>query len=407
MTTNSITLAGISGGGQYGLGASSNTAVIGPKFLRTTDIVSGEIDWTRVPYCKADQKTIDKYRLSDGDIVISRTGANAGLTAFVTSPPENSIFAGYLVRFKIDRDRAVPKFVSYILVSDTWKHYVATTRTGSAQPQFNAKIMGDFPMLLPSIQVQKASSEVLGALDEKIQINKELSKTLEDIAQTIFKSWFIDFDPVKAKMAGGKPVGMDDATAALFPDSMEDSELGLIPRGWAVSTVGQFSPLVYGKALPAKDRNAGLISVFGSNGIVGSHNSALLQAPTVVIGRKGTVGTVTLQLRPSWVIDTAFSCSPEMPENLYFAYLALSDLKLNEMNSDAAVPGLNRENVHRLEILIATTELLRAFALMVAPLFELSFQLREETGSLNLIRDSLLPRLISGELQIPEEMLVT
>jgi len=280
--------------------------------------------------------------------------------------------------------------------------------TGAVQPKLSMTNLKSLELIWPEDpKVRLAIGQVLRLLDRKIQTNIDVSKTLEDIAQTIFKSWFIDFDPVKAKMAGEKPVGMDDATAALFPDSMENSGLGSIPRGWTVSTVGQFSPLVYGKALPARDRNAGLISVFGSNGIVGSHNSALLRAPTVVIGRKGTVGTVTLQLQPSWVIDTAFSCSPEIPENLYFAYLALSDLKLNEMNSDAAVPGLNRENVHRLGILIGTTELLRAFALMVGPLFELSFQLRGETGSLNLIRDSLLPRLISGELQIPEEMLAS
>jgi type I restriction enzyme S subunit len=280
--------------------------------------------------------------------------------------------------------------------------------TGAVQPKLSMTNLKSLELIWPEDpKVRLAIGQVLRLLDRKIQTNIDVSKTLEDIAQTIFKSWFIYFDPVKAKMAGEKPVGMDDATAALFPDSMENSGLGSIPRGWTVSTVGQFSPLVYGKALPARDRNAGLISVFGSNGIVGSHNSALLRAPTVVIGRKGTVGTVTLQLQPSWVIDTAFSCSPEIPENLYFAYLALSDLKLNEMNSDAAVPGLNRENVHRLGILIGTTELLRAFALMVGPLFELSFQLRGETGSLNLIRDSLLPRLISGELQIPEEMLAS
>jgi type I restriction enzyme S subunit len=421
MTTNSITLAGISGGGQYGLGASSNTAVIGPKFLRTTDIVSGEIDWTRVPYCKADQKTIDKYRLSDGDIVISRTGANAGLTAFVTSPPENSIFAGYLVRFKIDRDRAVPKFVSYILVSDTWKHYVATTRTGSAQPQFNAKIMGDFPMLLPSIQVQKASSEVLGALDEKIQINKELSKTLEDIAQTIFKSWFIDFDPVKSKMAGEKPVGMDDATAALFPDSLEDSELGMIPRGWLVEEFGSVSNLLMGQSPPGDTYNedgAGLPfyqgktdfgARFPKRRVYCSSGNRLASAGETLISVRAPVGDLN-QATEICVIGRGVASALHKSGSQSYSFSLLTSLqpKLAYYNGEGTVFGaINKLDFQSMKVVEPSKSVLTEFDQLTSPI---NIQIRTlllQTEVLTALRDSLLPRLISGELQIPEEMLVT
>jgi len=337
--------------------------------------------------------------LAPGDLVLSARGtvgvvAQCGMrTAFNQS--------NYGLRAK---ESLASNDYLYYAISNAKKALLGDTHGGMFDT-ITRQTLARLNIPVPELEVQSGITNVLGTLDEKIETNKQLSKTLEDIAQTIFKSWFIDFDPVKAKMAGEKPVGMDAATAALFPGSMEDSELGLIPTGCEVSIVGAFSPLVYGKALPARDRNVGLINVFGSNGIVGSHDSALLQTPTIVIGRKGTVGTVNLHLKPSWVIDTAFSCSTETPENLYLAYLILRGLKLDEMNSDAAVPGLNRDNVHRLGFPIGTTELRQVFARIASLLFEFSFQLKEESQTLIEIRDALLPRLISGELQIPEEML--
>ena len=260
--------------------------------------------------------------------------------------------------------------------------------------------------LLP-IEKQKTVGKVLNSIDSKICTNEILSKTLEDIAQAIFKSWFIDFDPVRAKMVGEKPAGMDAATAALFPDSMEESELGLVPKGWEVSSPGLFCPFKYGKALPAPNRIHGDIPVYGSNGIVGTHNLPLLDNSVIVIGRKGTVGTVNLELSPCWIIDTAFYARTIESENIYLAFLQLKNLELNKMNSDGAVPGLNRENVHRLQFTVATHSVRQSFASVAKAIFLKRKMLQEQAKNLIEIRDSLLPRLISGELQIPEEMTAT
>ena len=116
--------------------------------------------------------------------------------------------------------------------------------TGSAQPQITVTNLSLKRLLLPDFQSQTAISKILKNMESKININRVLSKTLEDIAQTIFKSWFIDFDPVKAKMNGEKPIGMDDETSALFPDSFEESELGLIPKGWEWSNIGNIAEII-------------------------------------------------------------------------------------------------------------------------------------------------------------------
>ena len=277
--------------------------------------------------------------------------------------------------------------------------------TGAVQPKLSMTNLKQ--MLLPwasDLEVRRTIGRIFRAFDSRIEINSSTAETLESIAQTLFRSWFVDFDPVRAKMAGEKPVGMDDATAALFPDSMEESVLGDIPAGWEVTSVGEFCPLKYGKSLPAPQRQPGSVPVYGSNGIVGDHSVSLLEAPAVIIGRKGTVGSVTLSLDPCWVIDTAFYCAPERGENLPLAYLSLQGLGLENMNSDAAVPGLNRENAHRLLFAIANEPIRARFAEIVGSIFAKIHSIQAEVNSVVSIRDALLPRLISGELQVPEDL---
>jgi type I restriction enzyme S subunit len=295
------------------------------------------------------------------------------------------------------------RFLYYLLLNH--RDLIVSQATGGAQQNLSGELIKGFTFDFPTYEEQKAISEVLWQLDEKIAANKVLSKTLEDIAQTIFKSWFIDFDPVKAKMAGETPVGMDAETAALFPDSMEESELGPIPKSWKVETLGEFCPFSYGKSLPASTREHGGIAVFGSNGVVGSHSQALTDRASIIVGRKGTVGTVNLAIEPCWPIDTAFFSQTADERDVCFAYELLKSLPLQDMNSDAAVPGLNRENAHRLDFALPPETLLERFAFVADPMFRLANQLHKQNLALQNLRDTLLPRLISGELEIPTELL--
>jgi type I restriction enzyme S subunit len=198
---------------------------------------------------------------------------------------------------------------------------------------------------------------------------------------------------------------MDAETAALFPDSFGDSELGLIPAGWSISTVKDCFGLNYGKALKAEKRIKGDYPVFGSNGVVGSHSEALVQSGHLVIGRKGTVGSVNLSQGPSWPIDTAFFVIPDAKFGLFYTYFLFSHLGLEEMDTDAAVPGLNRDNVYGQLIVQPSQVTLDAYHKVACPFFEQIEILTKQIQVLTEIRDSLLPRLISGELEIPEGLL--
>ncbi len=267
-------------------------------------------------------------------------------------------------------------------------------------PNLNTGIIKALPLILPSISEQRELSIFLGALDDRITFLRETNATLEAIAQALFKSWFIDFDPVHAKQQGSAPEGMDEATAALFPGSFEESELGLVPKGWQPQRLESFIELAYGKALKSTDRIPGNVPVYGSGGITGYHNESLTNGPSVIVGRKGTVGSLYWEDLPFFPIDTVFYVRSAAP--MTYCFYLLRTLGLADMNTDAAVPGLNRNNVYRLPVALPMGDVLKAFDGVTKVIRESIFRNQQQAQTLATLRDTLLPRLISGQLRLPE-----
>jgi type I restriction enzyme S subunit len=256
------------------------------------------------------------------------------------------------------------------------------------------------PIPLPPERERWTIAEFVGALDDRITLLRETNATLEAIAQALFKSWFVDFDPVHAKQQGRAPEGMDEATAALFPDSFEESELGLVPKGWQPQRLESFIELAYGKALKSTDRTLGNVPVYGSGGITGYHNESLTNGPSVIVGRKGTVGSLYREDQPFFPIDTVFFLRSVVP--MTYCFYLLRTLGLADMNTDAAVPGLNRNNVYRLPVALPTGGILKAFDDVVKAIRDSIFRNQQQAQTLATLRDTLLPRLISGQLLLPE-----
>lgn len=303
--------------------------------------------------------------------------------------------------------------------------------TGSAQPQITVShLSSKMVTWVDDENARGVVANVLSGFDRKIDINRRINRILEAIAQAIFKSWFVDFDPVKAKIAaiteGRDPLraamstisGKRDAeldalppeqcehlaaTAALFPDEMEESELGEIPKGWKVQRVGNVLELVYGKALKSTNRQEGTVPVYGSGGITGFHNTPLVTHGSIIVGRKGTVGSLYWEDDPFFPIDTTYYVRP-LAAPLTFCYYTMQILGLEKMNTDAAVPGLNRENVYRLELVLPDSVTLQQFDIQATTLRKAIRANSGENKSLADLRDSLLPRLLSGELSVIEAM---
>jgi len=297
-------------------------------------------------------------------------------------------------------------FLFYLL-----KTLPITSNSDSAVPGLNRDFAHSLEILVPEIRGQIVIGNILANIDAKISVNENLSRTLENIAQTIFKSWFIDFDPVKAKMAGKNPAGMDDTTAALFPDSMEESELGLIPSGWQVKLLGDLVTPKKGKTITRASCVDGDVPVV-AGGLQPAyfHNTANVLQPVITVSASGAnAGYVRLYLEDIWASDCSYINS-EITQTVHFWYLFLSRNQelIYGMQQGAAQPHIYPSDLMRLKVSYPNSiDAVLKFEETVTPLFLQIGALERQNESLRSLRDSLLPRLISGELQIPEEMLAS
>lgn len=347
---------------------------------------------------------LSRHRLKAGDILFARRGVQAtGLSALVTQHEEGWICGTGAILLRVLGDGIDPEFLSFLLSSSESIQWLKQHAVGAVMPNLNEGVIRQLPLTLPPLPEQKAIAAVLGALDDKIELNRRMNATLESMARALFQSWFVDFDPVRAKLDGRQPPNLDPATAALFPDSFQDSELGHIPKGWEVKPLGEVIELAYGKPLKAEDRKNGPICVYGANGPVGWHDEKLVSGPGIVVGRKGNPGVVTWAHGDFYPIDTTFYVEPKGEcRSLYFLFYALSNHDLASLSADSAVPGLNRNHAYMSKQVIPPAGLLEAFDKQAAPIFAAMHAHEIQSRTLATLRDTLLPKLLSGELSFKE-----
>jgi type I restriction enzyme S subunit len=314
------------------------------------------------------------------------------------------IMGNSMMKVRCDKTRLEPLYLYYWLTSRDGQDYLFSrvSQVGVPQIQRPLTTLREAKLPCPPLPEQRAIARILGTLDDKIELNRRMNETLEEMAGTLFKSWFVDFDPVRARAEGRDP-GLPDAIASLFPDRFVDSELGQIPEGWRVRSFGDLLELAYGKALKAEVRNDGTIPVFGSNGQIGWHDEPLAAGPGIVIGRKGNPGTVTWAATDFFVIDTGFYVVPKSPcPSLHFLFHALRSYDLASLGADSAVPGLNRNFVYMSMQCLPDPLVLERFEKIVRVWSERGTSIDGESGALVAMRDALLPKLISGALRVKD-----
>ena len=321
------------------------------------------------------------------------------------------------------KDGYVPEFVFYLLKAS--KSEIESHASGGTFAEISAKALSNVVLQFPPKVQQEAIAKILLSLDEKIAANNALSKTLEDIAQTIFKSWFIDFDPVKAKMAGEKPAGMDAATATLFPDSMEESELGLIPKGWKACQLNSVlmlhkSTIKAGTATESVPYvpidQIGARDIFLKNSMPGSEAKTSLvsfKKNEILFGAmRPYFHKVVLAPFNGTTRTTTFVLGAVNPKYLSYSLLTVYQddavaYATNHSQGTTIPYAVWNNSFENYPIVLPSETTATAFNDLVLPLIEYGYSLVIENQKLAQIRDGLLPRLISGELQIPEELLVS
>lgn len=351
----------------------------------------------------------DQY-LQAGDSVIIRSngnGALVGRSLFVRNLLGTITFSGFCIRFRPDLNIIDPQFAAYFIRSPLCRQRFTAFGSGTGIQNLNQETISNIELDLPPLQEQRAIARILGALDDKIELNRRMNHTQEAIVKALFRSWFIEFEPVSAKRDGRKPVGMDDATASLFPEHFQDSEIGPIPQGWRIEKVEDcIARHGVGKKYEQKTvQSSGDVPVLdqGRSGIIGYHNdtpgvNASEDNPIIVFANH------TCYMR---IITFPFSAIQNV--------LPFTGKNLDTIWTFFATEGLQEFLEYKghwpdfviNKIVVPTEELTKAFGSAINGYMKRIRRNEIQNETLSSIRDTLLPKLLSGELRVgqAEEMI--
>jgi type I restriction enzyme, S subunit len=373
-----------------GAWSQSEYANDGIPVVRVTDIKNETVDLSNCKYLPA--SSLPKYKkhlLSAGDLVICTVGSHptqpgsvVGRAAVIPPHANGALLNQNAVRIRSASPDVDQVWLGYLCRSRPVHDYIMSCAQGAAnQVRMAIGLLKEMPVEVPPLQEQRRISSILSAYDDLIDNNQRRIKILEEMARTLYREWFVEF-----RFPGQETV------------PREPSALGNIPKGWVVKKLGDILELKYGKALKKEERREGNYPVYGSSGIVGTHDTSLERGPGIIVGRKGNVGSVFWCDEDFFVIDTAYFVTSSLPLRFLFYVLPT----LNFINSDSAVPGLSRNQAYTLEILVPPAELLKRFC-ELAEVFEQQAAIhRRRIRNLQQTRDLLLPRLVSGELDVSD-----
>jgi type I restriction enzyme S subunit len=290
---------------------------------------------------------------------------------------------------------------------------------GTALPYLNISDLSRITVRLPSLKDQQAIACILGTLDDKIELNRRMNQTLEDIARAIFKSWFINFDPVRAKAAVRRAYpnwtnaqisraacpNLKPEIAELFPDSFEDSELGEIPKGWRVGHVVDLAYVSSGKRPEARYTDPSpesSVPLWGGNGPMGFVPEPLTTEPILLTGRVGTLGSVFRISTPCWPSDNTLIIRAKRPHTFEYLFLQLQKIDYTSLNRGSTQPLLTQTDLQSQWVILPAFEVLEHFSRFTCSIYGRIDADERESRTLAALRDALLPKLISGELRVKD-----
>lgn len=335
--------------------------------------------------------------LPTNTVCLSRT-ASVGYVVVMGKPMATSQdFVNWVCGPGIDH-----RYLKYVLLGerDSFLRFASgTTHQTIYFPEVKA-----FHVALPPIEVQRRIADVLCLLDDRVAVLRSTTEKLEAMGASLFRSWFVDFDPVVAKADGREPECMDEPTSSLFPSNLEQSQLGPIPSGWSVGKVSDLFLLQRGFDLPASERTEGRHIVFAAGGPHGTHVDPMVKAPGVVTGRSGVIGNVFFAHEDYWPLNTTLWVKEFRRASPAFAFHFLKTMDLQRLNAGSAVPTLNRNHVHDQATVVPPGTIVDAFTKVVLPMMERVKANDDQSRRLLAIRDTMLPRLLAGKLSLPESL---
>ena len=392
-------------------------------FINGNNLTNGRIEINEKTK-RSSEVEYQKYKknINNRTILVSINGTLGNVALY----NDEKVILGKSACYFNVRDGVDKHFVQYVLTSGIFQNYIHDLATGSTIKNASLKLMRNFSFKLPALNIQQKISSTLKSLDDGIALLRDTNTTLEAIAQALFKSWFVDFDPVRAKEQGREPDGMDSTTAALFPNSFDESELGLVPEGWqvlplgdAVESVGGGTPNtketdfwepgehawttpkdLSGLQSPVLLRTERLLSAKGLEKV----SSGLLPTGTLLLSSRAPIGYLAIAQIPLAINQGYIAMLPgsQLPP-LYMLFWCRQNMEIIKSRANGSTfMEISKKAFRPIPALVPPEPVLDAFMNAAGPLFGRLIENEKQAQTLATIRDTLLPRLISGQLRLPE-----
>ncbi|OFZ68595.1 MAG: restriction endonuclease [Betaproteobacteria bacterium RBG_16_58_11] len=359
-----------------------------------------------------------------GDLVFTQRGTLGQVALVPKKGADRYLISQSQMKVTLDPEKADALFLYYVFISSEQQTYIRQNAITTGVPHTNLGILRNTPLTLPPLPEQKAIAHILGTLDDKIELNRRMNATLEAMARALFQSWLVDFDPVRAKLDGHQPAGLDAATAALFPAHFQDSPLGHIPQGWTVEPVGDVVDCVGGgtpstaepkfweggthhwttpkdfSSLQApvlldtdrKITDAGLAKI----------SSGLLPAGTLLLSSRAPVGYLAIAAMPVAINQgfIALKCNERASNFFMLNWCQTNMAGIESRATGTTFAEISKQNFRPILVELPPKELMAAFTEKVAPLYAQITANLHQSRVLATLRDALLPKLLSGELSV-------
>ena len=366
------------------------------NYLDTANLNVGTVD--ELQYMEVGKDKIPsraKRIVRKNDILISTVRPNQKHYGIIKNVAKNMVASTGFAVLTPKEDKVDPGYIYNYLIQDhitTYLHSIAESST-STYPSIKPSVIGDLEVDLPPLEEQKAIAHILSTLDDKIEVNNQINKTLENMAQAIFKQWFVDFEFPNEDGEPYKPSGGE----------MVETELGMIPKGWEVVKLNSVVDICYGKNLPTKKLLSDGYPVFGGNGQIGFYSEYLYEKSQVLIACRGAAsGKVIVSLPYSFVTNNSLILE-QNGTTVTHEYLKQFCLEKEFYNyaTGSAQPQITIANLANANILIPHRDLMNMFSLIRNSIDSKVLSLFNENNKLVAIRDALLPKLMSGEIRVP------
>lgn len=402
----------------YGIVQPGQDQPIGIPVIRVNNFKDGRLDLGTI--MKVAPEIVAKYqrtRLEGGEVLLTLVGST-GQSAVVSKELAGWNVARAVAVIK-PKEGIGPEWINICLQTKEVQEFLDSRANTTVQKTINLKEVREIPIRIPPGNERKFIQRCLGSLDDKIELNRKMNVTLEEMAQALFQSWFVDFDPVIDKaLAAGHAIpeplaakarrraalgdrrkALPAEVAALFPDRfVETAEMGWVPEGWGIQKLSEVVDVKYGKDY--KHLEEGNIPMYGSGGIMKHVNAFLHQGESVLIPRKGSLNNLLYVNESFWTVDTMFFTIMKVKFFAKYFFEFIRRFDFVSMNVGSAVPSMTTQVLNQMDVLIPNGGLLEAFDGYLVAYNERTAANRNQIEALTSLRDTLLPKLISGELRL-------